>query len=309
MLHALRFLLLVMALPVITQAVSAAEAQTGPSTESFSIDGRDGPSGKVPFFLYRPAPASQSQGISQLGAQQPAGLLLLIPGFNGPGEAMLDDRWKQFADQHHLILLAPTFTSVRPEELHNDRGYYYPAQGSGDEVEQALEEAHRRTGVQVDQILIFGFSAGAHFAHRFALWRPEQVKAFVAYSAAWWSDPTEQLRDVPALIMCGESDERYEPTLAFMQKGLALHLPWIWRSYKNTDHELTPPVRAMAEVFLDYYASQMKGGSKITDDSNALYGDMQTYQVIPASEKESIPEQVRILLPSQAIADTWVKEN
>jgi dienelactone hydrolase len=40
-----------------------------------------------------------------------------------------------------------------------------------------LEQVGKEAGVQTDKILIFGFSAGAHFAHRFALWKPERVKA------------------------------------------------------------------------------------------------------------------------------------
>ena len=177
-------------------------------------------------------------------------------------------------------------------------------------MEQALEEVHLRTGVQVDHLLLFGFSAGAHFSHRFALWKPEQVKAFVAYSAGWWSDPTPSLCTVPALIMCGENDPRYEATRAFMEQGLALHLPWIWRSYQNTDHKLTSPIRSMAEAFLSYEAAQLKSAETppITPDP-VLYGDIQTYQVVAASEKESIPEEVRIQLPSQQIATTWQKEN
>jgi len=70
---------------------------------------------------------------------------------------MLDDRWRQFADQNSLILVAPTFKNTNPEELHQNRGYYYPEQGSGEQVEKALEKVHLRTGVQVDHLLIFGF--------------------------------------------------------------------------------------------------------------------------------------------------------
>jgi len=67
----------------------------------------------------------------------------------------------------------------------------------------------------------------------------------------------------------------------------------------------------MAESFLAYEAAQLKSGnalSKATPD-RILYGDIQTYQVVTASEKESIPEEVRIQLPSQQIASIWQKEN
>ena len=253
---------------------------------------RAGESEAVPFFYRKPH-------------VPPTGILLLVPGYNGSGEAMMDERWGRFADENGLVLLAPTFHAT-PEQLKKERGYYYPEQGSGAQVEQALAEVRRKTGVKTDKILIFGFSAGAHFAHRFALWKPERVRAFVAYSAAWWSDPKPSLRSVPALIMCGESDDRFEATRAFMEKALSLHLPWVWRSYKNTAHELTPAVRSMAEVFLAHYSQGRPTGAP---SAPVLYGDIQTYRAIPATDKETIPEEVRVELPSQAVADIWVKEN
>lgn len=276
-------------------AVSAAEV---PEIKSFPITCRQS---SVPFFLYKSASSSETK------SYPPSGVLLLIPGYNGSGEKMLDDRWKHFADEHSLVLLAPTFTSTNsPQELRT-KGYYYPEQGSGTVIEEALSEVHRRTGATVDKILIFGFSAGAHLAHRFALWKPDRVEAFVAYSAGWWSDPTPALRGVPALIMCGESDERYEPTRAFMERGMALHLPWIWRSYKETGHQLTPAVRSMAEAFLAEEADRLKAGSGLP--SPKLYGDIQSYQVVSASDRETIPEAVRILLPSESVANVWKMES
>jgi len=283
---------------VAIRAAHTAIPSESSEAESFSIASKEG---SVPFSLYRPV---SSQNASN---HRPSGVFLIIPGFNGSGEKMLDDRWKHFADEHSLVLLAPTFTSTNsPQELRT-KGYYYPEQGSGTVIEEALSEVHRRTGAPVDKILIFGFSAGAHLAHRFALWKPERVGAFVAYSAGWWSDPTPPLRGVPALIMCGESDERYEPTRAFMERGMALHLPWIWRSYKETGHQLTPAVRSMAEAFLAEEADRLKAGSGLP--SPKLYGDIQSYQVVLAADRETIPEAVRIPLPSEAVANVWKMES
>jgi pimeloyl-ACP methyl ester carboxylesterase len=266
--------------------------------ESFPVASKDA---SVAFSLYR------TSDIPEASTHRPSGVLLIIPGFNGSGEKILDDRWKHFADEHSLVLLAPTFTSTNsPQELRT-KGYYYPEQGSGAVIEEALSEVHRRTGAPVDKILIFGFSAGAHLAHRFALWKPDRVEAFVAYSAGWWSDPTSALRGVPALIMCGESDERYEQTRAFMERGMTLHLPWIWRSYKETGHQLTPAVRSMAEAFLAEEADRLKAGSGIPTPQ--LYGDIQNYQVVSASDRETIPEAARIPLPSEAVADVWKMES
>lgn len=233
-------------------------------------------------------------------AVKPTSVLLLIPGYNGSGEDMLDERWKAFADKHRLVLLAPSF-KVSPEDLQRGRGYYYPEQGSGAEVERMLQQVRRESGVSTEKILMFGFSAGAHFAHRFALWRPERVKAFVAYSAAWWSEPTASLRTVPALIVCGEEDgPRLEPTKEFFERGHGLGLPWIWRSYRDVGHTLTPRIRDLAEAFL---AAQL-----VDQQESPLYGDTQTYRVVGEAEKETILPEVRVALPSREFAEIWRKE-
>jgi len=238
-------------------------------------------------------------------ARAKAGVLVLVPGYNGDGAAMLDVRWKAFAEKNRLILLAPTF-HAEANENNQGKGYYYPEQGSGSVIEQALREVTRRTGVATDKVMMFGFSAGAHFAHRFALWRPQRVRAFVAYSAAWWSAPTARLRQVPALILCGEADERYAATFEFFKQGQKLGCPWVWRSYHRTGHKLTPTVRTLAEVFLAHYAAVAMTPSATPVE--VRYGDIQTFRDVGRAEKETIPEELRIELPSPAVAEAWRKE-
>jgi dienelactone hydrolase len=236
------------------------------------------------------------------GTGASTGVLVLVPCFNGDGAQMLDARWKVFAEKNHLVLLAPSFRA-KGDENNRGKGYYYPEQGSGEVLEKALRELKRRTGADTDQVLMFGFSAGAHFSHRFALWKPQRVKAFVAYSAGWWSEPSAELAQVPALILCGEADERYSATYDFFWKGHKLGCPWLWRSYPNTGHALTPAVRDMAEVFLAHYAQ-----TKPPASDERLCGDFQTYQSVPFAERNEIAEEFRLILPSKAVAAVWERE-
>ena len=236
------------------------------------------------------------------GAGAGTGVLVLVPGYNGDGARMLDARWKAFAEKNQLVLLAPTFRA-EGNENNQGKGYYYPEQGSGEVMEKALRELKRRTNADTDKVLFFGFSAGAHYSHRFALWKPQRVKAFVAYSAAWWSEPTARLKNVPALILCGETDERYGATYEFFRKGQKLGCPWVWRSYKDTGHVLTPAVRDMAEVFLAHHAQAKPGHHE-----QPWYGDIQSFKSVRPAERDRIAEEFRIALPSQAVAEVWEKE-
>ncbi len=192
-------------------------------------------------------------------------------------------------------------------ENNHGKGYYFPEQGSGKILEDGIAEAGMRYGVQTERVLFFGFSAGAHVSHRFALWKPERVAAYVAYSAGWWSEPTEKMRDVPALIMCGEADPRYDPSFEFFKKGRDLSAPWIWRSYEDTGHTLTPAVRTMAEEFLAYHAARLRGlATKEWKEPVPLHGDIQSYEV--TAEREKVAEEFRVTLPSKGIADVWRRE-
>lgn len=237
------------------------------------------------------------------GTAAPAGVLLLVPGFNGDGHGMLDSSspWAKFADDQHLVLVGPTFKTT-PEEMHSRRGYYYPELWSGEATLKALEQIRAKTGVRNDKVLLFGFSAGAHFVHRFALWRPEKVTAFVAYSAGWWDAPKSTLRNTPGLIMCGEADERFEPTYAFFDQGRRLGLPLVWRGYSGVGHEMKPQIVKMAQAFLAFYA---QGGKP-----QNFVGDIQSYRYHPvlSADAQRVPPESRVILPSQEIAEAWKEE-
>lgn len=229
-------------------------------------------------------------------------VLLLVPGYNQSGKAAFfakDSEWLKFAEGERLILLTPTF-QTSPEELARREGYYYSAQWSGAAAEEALRQLSQKFPVDVQRIGLFGISAGAHFGHRFAEWNPDRVRAFAAYSAGWWDPPTDRLAKVPALIMCGEDDGRLNATLAYFQQGNAKQYPWIWRSYKNTGHEDTPPATALAQAFLRHY---LRGS-----DEESVVGDIQTYRTYPLSQIEELPESCRVILPSAAVAAAWAEE-
>lgn len=235
----------------------------------------------------------------------PKRVLLLIPGCNGDGSAMLAETgpWARFADEEQLLLVGPSF-KTNLEEVHARQGYYYPELWSGKATLEALAKIRAATGVSEEQALVFGFSAGAHFAHRFALWRPGMVKAFVAYSAGWWDAPTVALAQTPGLILCGEADPRHDASYRFFYEGRRLRLPLLWRGYQGVGHELKPQIIRMAQAFLAFH-------SKDSGQEERLIGDSQSYRVYPAGSPEAakVPEESQVLLPSKSVAEAWRNES
>lgn len=112
-----------------------------------------------------PSPLNKSVHFYYRQPKQPnvVGMLLLMPGSNGSGQALLNSKngWCDFADEVGLVLLAPTFKTTL-EEIHSRQGYYYPDQWSGQATLEAIDRIGAITGANHRQILIFGFSAGAH---------------------------------------------------------------------------------------------------------------------------------------------------
>jgi hypothetical protein len=116
----------------------------------------------------------------------PKAVLVLSPGMNGNGQAMIQQRaWQQFARKNRLGLVGLSFASDM-ELLLNGKGYYYVAQGSGELLLHGIEKIFGKANLP---LLMYGFSGGAHFTSRFEEWKPERVLTWCTYSAGWWDRP------------------------------------------------------------------------------------------------------------------------
>jgi predicted esterase len=109
------------------------------------------------------------------------------------------DQFGEFAEYYNCIVLAPLFPArVRGDD--NLNGYKYLIEGDirYDNVLLALlDEVRAFYGIASPRILLFGFSAGAQFAHRFALLHPETIRAvsigapgtvtLLGTGRSWWA--------------------------------------------------------------------------------------------------------------------------
>lgn len=105
-------------------------------------------------------------------------ILVSVHG-TGRMQALYRDMFAEFSEYNNCIVLAPLF----PANLLGDgnlSGYKFLREGDIrydllllDMVGEAVE----RYGIQPGPLLLFGFSGGAHFAHRFTLLHPERVAA------------------------------------------------------------------------------------------------------------------------------------
>ncbi|MBN2382716.1 hypothetical protein JXQ70_07525 [bacterium] len=135
--------------------------------------------------------------------------------------------WYEFARDHNCILVGPLFDRAR---FHDD---YQRLNLRGPRADLRLnrivdELALLLPGINTSDFLLFGFSGGGQYVHRYAAFNPKRVRAAVAAGAGWymWPEPElaypvgfkmprsfpgerpriETLRQVPLLVLVGEDD-------------------------------------------------------------------------------------------------------
>jgi hypothetical protein len=223
----------------------------------------------------------------------PRAILVLCPGMNGNGRSLLTPKWDDFARENQLGLAALSFAS-REEDLGNGRGYYYPVQGSG----QCLVEAIRAAFGHDLPLLLYGMSGGAHFTSRFVEWKPTRVVAWCAYTAGWWDQPTLSKCNPPGIVACGDEDFRYGATLSYFLQGRALGKPWTWVSLAKTGHQSSP---ALDEFVRSYFAAILRH-----ETATAQWLDVDLKTPISRQEIETHPT-LACWLPNRRTAQNWIQ--
>lgn len=145
------------------------------------------------YFLYTPA---------RIEPGRTYWLLAGIHGRGGDGKGACD--MGKLAEQLDCIVVGPNFPA----------GHKVLAERS-DEQLLALAASLSKEFTLHPRFFVSGFSAGAQFAHRFALKYPERVIGCAAHSAGCWVDGPDGGADalpplvagmVPFVISCGEDD-------------------------------------------------------------------------------------------------------
>ena len=127
------------------------------------------------------------------GRPAAARLLVSVHGYSGrkndtKGRARARryaECWARFADQKGLVVLAPHFDERR---FNND---YQRLNLRGLRADLRLKELvgevrNRLPGMPVERILLFGFSGGGQFVHRFVAFHPESVCRAVVGAPGWY---------------------------------------------------------------------------------------------------------------------------
>jgi pimeloyl-ACP methyl ester carboxylesterase len=126
------------------------------------------------------------------------GVLVAVHG-TGRDAERTRDRFRAFAEEQRLIVVAPLFPAGidDPDDLHNYKFIEYSSIRFDLVLLGILDEVAQRWHANTDKVLLCGHSGGAQFAHRFWYLHPARVAAaafsapgrvtLVDDTADWWS--------------------------------------------------------------------------------------------------------------------------
>jgi len=285
--------------------------------EKFIVPTKSKENPAVPFYVRIPA-RYRKQPENKLYR-----VLFTCPVYNGDGLKNLAGAsgFAALADQRDWFIISPTFHQASAETKDRSASYYYPETFSGQAVLDALELIRKKYPIATGGLLLHGFSGGAQFVHRFAIWAPAQVAAVVVNSSSWFDDPDAKCQQIAWLVTIGESDPSYENTLEFVQKLRDAGALPVLRSYLAMTHERGAKVPDLDVEFLKFYDDLTRDRMEIYKPSLRLQtprplvapaqmpfvGDTQRWRFYPNTPEVAghIPDEERIYLPSETLAKVW----
>ena len=143
----------------------------------------------------------------------PLPLIIGIGGLDSTGEQFMVPKWTGFADNNGFAILSLGF-SFRESDWQTKRSYQYPSAWSGRALIDILKILSDTTDIDTNELYIFGVSAGAQFAHRFALLYPDICVAVAAHAAGGYDSPARKI-GTGFLITVGELDNKDISRLEF----------------------------------------------------------------------------------------------
>lgn len=260
--------------------------------------------------------------------QSPARVVFLCPVHNGNGVSAITGRGMtaeliKAADERQWFVVSVTFDQGKDNVRDRRNFYYYPEAFSGKAVLDALAYVKRKyPAVDTEALLLQGFSGGAQFVHRFAIWAPERVVAVAVNSSSWFDAP-KPTSCLPAwLVTIGESDGSYDHTLEFVEQLRGTGAAPLFRSFPGMVHEGSSAVDRLNTEFLKFYddLSRPRLGQRrpltaarpeplLKPAAMPFVGDAQDWRFLPQTPQalEEIGESLRVYLPSARLAELWGK--
>lgn len=152
---------------------------------------------ELEFYYYIPPRVQEDK-------QRQHPVLICIPGLNGDGTEFSHSPFREFAEKEGFILISPSFRFDK-DNWGKNTSYQYPAAWSGVALLKMVKKVEDKFNLHIGKFYLYGFSAGAQFALRFPIWKPELCAATVGHASG---GPIQIYQSIPVsyYISVGRQD-------------------------------------------------------------------------------------------------------
>ncbi|MFH1613130.1 MAG: hypothetical protein ABIB46_05360 [bacterium] len=194
-------------------------------------------------------------------------VLIAFPGLSGSGIQFISPRWAKFSEENGFVIISPSFQFNR-EDWEKRKSYQYPNIWSGNVLLKIIDEVGKKVKISKNELYLFGFSAGAQFAHRFALWKPEMCKAVAAHALGGVTLP-EKWIPVKFLLTIGGKDimDRKENVSRFTEACKNLNISVVFNEYPGIGHTL---IEDQIEMSLKFFTEGRKSQKAKPNDKRTI---------------------------------------
>lgn len=159
-------------------------------------------------------------------------LLVCVPPLSVRGAAFVGLPFKVFAEHEGFVIVAPSF-KYDEKNWSSKRSYHFPSAWSGEALIKIINKLKKKHNLRFSKFYLYGFSAGAQFVLRFALWKPQLCAACVAHGSGGAIVPSKWVR-VKFYVSVGKGDKsRIDKAEGFYNAAKKLDIDVIYRQYEG----------------------------------------------------------------------------
>lgn len=170
--------------------------------------------------------------------------------------------------------------------------------------ERGVWQLNQQMRLPMTNMLLYGVSGGAQWAHRLALRKPAYFRAIHVHVNSSYDAPTPAARRCLWLITTGEVEHGYTAARRFYADGRALDYPIFFKAGEGLGHAGNPQITKLGLAFFEY-ALGPASRTQLRPEEAPYVGDWLNQTVYPRAWAARVPPGQCVWLPTRELATAW----
>ncbi|MDR2513375.1 MAG: hypothetical protein LBD01_06250 [Puniceicoccales bacterium] len=177
--------------------------------------------------------------------------------------------------------------------------------------ESGIKRLSQMYGFETENFLLWGFSGSAQYAMRLAMRKPQYFSAVALQIPSSFDLPTSEAASVLWCLVTGEGESGYYRSQRFYRQCRLKGYRFLYKAVPGLGHQMHVGSMTLAKEFLAYAHSlpkkkeQREAQLKKEMDTPMFYGDWLNQNVESSSGALSIPDRLRVALPTERLVYFW----